>query len=802
MNCPKCNEQINGRFCPECGYDTSIKKQCPACGAEISGRFCESCGYDGTKKNKKGPFIKRHKIACVIAVLLVLCMAAAVPFVMNMMNNYRADVIMEIGVGYNKAQVENLLGKPDKETKFEWVYVDNDNLKEVEKLGEEAMEALMYGELERAEALMEEYEEKCLRYGNEPFACVEIRFDEEEKVDSVLFNPNKSYGKEYKPTGVTRAELGSRCSVEAIMIIDNGETEIVPVGIYEDPSVGGGRGGYSVEYSDGGCYCGHIDSAAFNAEKTVIIEHSSEFGMYSWQSAAWIDSYSKLECVDESYGSVLFVAKIIDGVLMGYYVRSSDNSVIIPDIVTAIGDGAFKDRDELIGVTIPDSVISIGDGAFEDCENLKSITIPDSVISIGDGAFYNCPSLESNEYEGGCYLGSEENPYLILYEINDKEATSFEINQDTRFIGEDAFHRCDDLESITIPSGVTKIGDGVFCGLSGLKSIFVEEENESYKSIDGSLYTKDGKTLITYAAGRKESSFTIPDCVTDIDDFAFLGCSKLTNIVIPNSVTRIGETFDGCQELMFNEYENGLYLGNDENPYLAFVRANEEEITSIKFGESTRIICKSALMWQSELTSVIIPETVISISDEAFSGCFGLANITIPNSVISIGDRAFGNCENLKSVTIPNSVTSIGNEAFSGSGLASITISDSVISIGDRAFSWCNSLVSITIPDSVTSIGAEAFIRCDALKSVIIGNGVTKIGDEAFSMCEALESVTIGSGVTRIGRGVLGDCRSLTSVTFKNTTGWKYNGIAVEVTDSSENAKNFCDCWNLWTRNP
>ena len=87
MNCPKCNAQMGGRFCPECGYDTLNVKKCPDCGAEMKGKFCESCGYSDKKKEKKGSFFKRHKAVCVIGILLILCAAAAVPFVMNMMKS-------------------------------------------------------------------------------------------------------------------------------------------------------------------------------------------------------------------------------------------------------------------------------------------------------------------------------------------------------------------------------------------------------------------------------------------------------------------------------------------------------------------------------------------------------------------------------------------------------------------------------------------------------------------------------------------------------------------------------------------
>ena len=156
-----------------------------------------------------------------------------------------------------------------------------------------------------------------------------------------------------------------------------------------------------------------------------------------------------------------------------------------------------KDRDatELV---IPDCVTSIGDHAFANDGSLTKIVIPDSVTNIGDKAFHDC------------------------------------------------WH----LTEIIIPDSVTSIGEGVFTYCDGLTNITVGENNPKYKSIDGNLYTKDGTTLIQYALGKTETSFTIPNAVTSIGGFAFAGFSKLTEIVIPDSVTSIGdEAFYSCDRL-------------------------------------------------------------------------------------------------------------------------------------------------------------------------------------------------------------------------------------------------------------
>ena len=88
---------------------------------------------------------------------------------------------------------------------------------------------------------------------------------------------------------------------------------------------------------------------------------------------------------------------------------------------------------------------------------------------------------------------------------------------------------------------ITSIGNEAFYRCNNLTSIVVEEEgNANYKSTNGILYSKDGTTLIQYPIGKKDTSFTIPDSVTTIGDYAFYNCESLTSVVIPDSVTTIG----------------------------------------------------------------------------------------------------------------------------------------------------------------------------------------------------------------------------------------------------------------------
>ena len=149
-------------------------------------------------------------------------------------------------------------------------------------------------------------------------------------------------------------------------------------------------------------------------------------------------------------------------------------------------------------VTIPKRVTSIEDWAFDGCESLVSVTIPSNVTSIGDYAFSDCSNLIS----------------------------------------------------ITIPSSVTSIGSSAFSNCSSLTGITVDSQNPVYSSVDGVLFNKHITNLITYPAGKQESTYTIPSSVTSIGHWAFSECSNLVSITIPSSVTSIGAgAFVGCSNL-------------------------------------------------------------------------------------------------------------------------------------------------------------------------------------------------------------------------------------------------------------
>lgn len=371
------------------------------------------------------------------------------------------------------------------------------------------------------------------------------------------------------------------------------------------------------------------------------------------------------------------------------------------------------------------------------------------------------------------------------------------------------------------------IGDGTcFVGFHGAMS---ETEWEKYSGDVVIPEYADGKRVIAigvfaFLDCTEMTSITIPETIIEIGPSSFLDCRGLTSINIPGSVKTIGKwAFEGCSGLASIELQEGL--------------------TTIE---------KAAFKNCSSLTSVTIPGSVTSIGENVFAGCNNLKTINIiisdlsalanrkiesafdssiemhyiykgeeitdlviPEGVTSIGDYVFAGCSSMTSITIPSSVTSIGKDVFDGcTNLKSVYISD--------LSAWCSinihflsapfrraqhlylngdEIKNLVVPDGVTSIGNNAFAHYKGLTSVTIPSSVTSIGEDAFAFCDNLSSVSIPQNVTTISDGAFAGCNletltipsSVTSIGKDAFSLYEASSIIVESDNPNYDSRNNCN---------
>ena len=374
-------------------------------------------------------------------------------------------------------------------------------------------------------------------------------------------------------------------------------------------------------------------------------------------------------------------------------------SIEIPNSVTSIGTGVFRYCTGLSSITIPNSITSIGRYAFEQCTNLTNIEIPNSVTSIGDYAFYGCSGL-TNVVIGNSVTTIRDYAFSGCTGL-----TNVVIGNSVTTIGDGAFSYCSELTSVVIGNSVINIGNNAFYRCSNLKTLinfsnltFYKGDSEygyvaSYAEnvvnapngfIDGDfgwIENENGMTLVCYLG--HDTELTLPakyngKSVTTIRSAAFHGCTGLTSITIPNSITSVGDgTFEDCislKELYIKDGVDVLSLGDyslsnspDEGLF------NDCPLEVLYLGRNLSYNTGgyydySPFSKKSTLTTVTIGCNVTTIDKYAFYKCTGLKNITIPNSVKIIISNAFDGCTALTNLYIEDgdSILTLHGQRSSG----------------------------------------------------------------------------------------------------------------------------------------
>lgn len=388
-----------------------------------------------------------------------------------------------------------------------------------------------------------------------------------------------------------------------------------------------------------------------------------------------------------------------------------------------------------------------------------------TVTEICDSACMNCTNLESVTIpEGVTSIGKYS--FLQCFKLKIKLPSTI------RNIKWGAFRTCTSIDTITLPEGMTTIGIYAFSGCTGITSV------------------------------------TLPSSLTSIGAYAFRGCYGITEIIIPGKVTSIGEdAFINCKNLATVTVERETpatagattFSGLPTNavlyvPTLSSVNSyksatgwsvfktvkNNKLVVDGIYYNITSTTNKTAEVTFAGATAsevaneysgkVVIPSTVLyngvtynitAVGDSAFQGCENLQSVTISNGVTKVGVHGFINCKGLSEVVLPKSLISIGGSAFNAcESLESIALPEGLKTIEWYAFANCKKL-KLEIPSTVTSLGEGVFFGCTSLDAVNIPKGVKTLIKQLFNGCTGLTTVTGGENVTTIGDKVFNGCTKL-----------------------------------------
>lgn len=369
-------------------------------------------------------------------------------------------------------------------------------------------------------------------------------------------------------------------------------------------------------------------------------------------------------------------------------------------------------------------------GAFSGCNMLENITLPHGITSVEDYAFHKCSALLEIEIEDGVN-------YIGAHAFSDCETLAeIDIPESVERIGEYAFSGCTGISFVFIPEGVISIGEFAFEDCEMLSEISVSGDNTAYKSVDGSLYTKDGSTLIRYPIGKQDKILIIPSGVVSIGGAALHFAKNLTHVEIPDSAVNIGEyAFAHCYSL-----------------------------ESLVIPSGVERIERYAFAYCSDITSITLGESLESIGDHAFFGCY---------RAVEVIDHSFITSEPGAEIGM---VTDYAFEIHTGESRISKVDGFVFYSYEDVNYlvGYTGDKTELVLPKSFMEenykINRYAFYQCYDIISISISEGVSDIGDYAFSVCLSLECVIIGTNVERIGNFVFESCEALSEIKYRGSS--------------------------------
>ena len=361
----------------------------------------------------------------------------------------------------------------------------------------------------------------------------------------------------------------------------------------------------------------------------------------------------------------------------------------------------------------------------------------------------------------------------VIVDLMELSVETIVLKEGIEEIENGAFAYCMSLKSISIPSTVTYIGEGILQGCENLEYRHFAG-NDTLEVADGIVLSEDKTKALLYVGNAPEGTVTIPSSVTNIVGYAF-SYANIGTVVIPSTVTTIAR--------------------------YAFV---ESFVRNVVINANVTTLPRETFKSSTLLKSVSLASNITTIGQSAFEGCSALSSVEIKASSLAVGVRAFYDCSSL--ATFPfEKVSSIGENAFALAGIRSFTVPAGTEKIVTNQFANWRSLEEISIPASVTAIESNAFVGCVSLETLTIaehslletigdsafsGIGIqaidltdcehlTTIGANAFLNCTSLKSVLLPDGLQIIGSAAFSGCSALEELSLPFVGSFSYEGFCV-----------------------
>ena len=470
-----------------------------------------------------------------------------------------------------------------------------------------------------------------------------------------------------------------------------------------------------------------------------------------------------------------------DALAKGITVKKIDGEYVLVDC-----------NDKKEEYVIPKYVTKIGDDAFRNCTNLKSVTIPDSVTKIGMRAFLGCTSL-----------------------------TTVTLSNTITYLPNSVFSQCSSLKTVTIPKSLKAIDLNVFMDCSSLEDVVYLGSVEEWCKIE--FEGLDSNPLYNsadlYINNQLLSDLVIPESITEIKNYAFVGCSSLNSVVISDATTVANSYAFGCCPSLTSMETGGVkrivsnVFYGCPNLEVVKIGSGANFISNTAFMESNAIkeyavsqdnqhfMAVDGNLYSKDGTSLIkyasgkrdgqfqIPNTVKDIGTNAFTQCESLYSLIIPSSVESFQEKAFDSCYQLVEIYNLSGVNIIAgayDENDSNVGLYALDVytsleKESKLSSteegyvkytnddGVRLVSYRGDATDLTLPDEINSIQLYAFRSVDNLKNITLSNSITEIRALGCDKCDFLESVTLGNSVVSIKDFAFANCKTLSTINLPDT---------------------------------